>query len=41
VGPVDDLISALRVTCAGAPDKRREKNGRDVMADIGLAGQRQ
>jgi hypothetical protein len=37
VGTVDDLISALRVTCAGLPDKRRGKNSHYPMADIGLA----
>jgi hypothetical protein len=37
VGTVDDLISALRVTYAGVPDKRRGKNGQYLMADIGMA----
>jgi hypothetical protein len=37
VGPIEDLISALRATCAGLPDKRRGKNSRYVMADIGMA----
>ena len=34
---VGDLISALRVTCAGLPDKRRGKNSHYLMADIGMA----
>jgi len=37
VGTVEDLILALRATCAGLPDKRRGKNSRYVMADIGMA----
>jgi hypothetical protein len=37
VGTVEGLISALRETCAGLPDKRRGKNSHYAMADIGLA----
>jgi hypothetical protein len=37
VGTVEDLISALRATCAGVPDKRRGKNIQYLMADIGMA----
>jgi len=37
VGTIEDLISALRETCAGLPDKRRGKNSHYVMADIGMA----
>jgi hypothetical protein len=37
VGTVEDLISALRETCSGLPDKRRGKNSRYDMADIGMA----
>jgi hypothetical protein len=38
VGTVEDLISGLRATCAGLPDKRRGKNSHYTMADIGMAG---
>jgi hypothetical protein len=34
---VEGLISALRETCAGLPDKRRGKNSHYAMADIGMA----
>ena len=37
MGTIEDLISALRETCAGLPDKRRGKNSHYVMADIGMA----
>jgi hypothetical protein len=37
VGTVEGLISALRETCAGLPDKRRGKNSHYAMADIGMA----
>jgi hypothetical protein len=37
VGTVEDLISTLRATCAGLRDKRRGKNRRYLMADIGMA----
>ena len=37
MGTLEDLISALRATCAGLPDKRRGKNSHYVMADIGMA----
>ena len=36
MGTVEDLISALRTTCAGLPDKRRGKNIQYLMADIGM-----
>ena len=37
MGTLEDLISGLRQTCAGLPDKRRGKNSQYVMADIGMA----
>ena len=37
MGTVEDLLSALRETCSGLPDKRRGKNSRYDMADIGMA----
>jgi hypothetical protein len=37
VGTVEYLISGLRATCAGLPDKRRGKNRHYDMADIGMA----
>jgi len=37
VGTTEDLISGLRATCAGLPDKRRGKNRHYLMADIGMA----
>ena len=37
MGTVEGLISALRETCAGLPDKRRGKNSHYAMADIGMA----
>jgi hypothetical protein len=36
VGTAEDLISALRATCSGLPDKRRGKNVQYLMADIGM-----
>jgi hypothetical protein len=37
VGTVEGLISALRETCVGLPDKRRGKNSHYAMADIAMA----
>jgi hypothetical protein len=37
VGTLEDLVSGLRETCAGLPDKRRGKNSHYTMADIGMA----
>jgi len=37
VETVEGLISTLRATCAGLPDKRRGKNSQYGMADIGMA----
>jgi hypothetical protein len=37
VGTVEGLMSALRETCSGLPDKRRGKNVQYLMADIGMA----
>jgi hypothetical protein len=37
VGRLEDLLSGLRETCAGLPDKRRGKNSHYAMADIGMA----
>jgi hypothetical protein len=34
---LDGLIGKLREACAGLPDKRRRKNARYTMADIGMA----
>ena len=34
---LEDLLLAVRETCAGLPDKRRGRNVRYAMADIGLA----
>ena len=36
MGTIEDLISGLRATCAGLPDKRRGKNIQYLMADIGM-----
>ena len=37
MGTVEGLISALRETCVGLPDKRRGKNSHYAMADIAMA----
>jgi hypothetical protein len=37
VGRLESYLEDLRVRCGGMPDKRRGRNGRYLMADIGMA----